>query len=81
MIDNKSKFSELRFMIEKTLYHYSKSQEYEDLIVEYLKDLGYINDEIIGNIVHEIIFNTNSCKTPQEYMEEIFENLNFEGNF
>ena len=81
MNGNENKFPELKYLIEKTLHHNDKAREYEDLIIEFLKDLGYINDKYIEDIVHEIIFNTNSCKSPQEYMEEIFESLNVEGNF
>lgn len=80
MVEN-NKFPELNFLIEKTLYHRNKSEEYCDLIIEYLKDMGYLNEELILNIVNEIMHNTCSCKTPKEYMDEIFENLNIDGNF
>lgn len=78
---DKKQFPELKHLVEKAIYHRTKSEEYTEHIVEFLKDMGYINDELIMEIVNEIILNTNSPKTSSEYVEEIFENLNVEGNF
>lgn len=80
-MEEMKEFPELKFLIEKTLFHKNKSEEYADLIVEYLKDMGYIDEELILNIVNEIVHNTCSCKTVTEYLDDIFENLNVDGNF
>lgn len=78
---NSHKHVELQELIEKTVYHQEKAYRGTQAIIEYLKSIGYINEELIKNVVNEIITNSKDVRSPEEYMSELFKNLNVEGNF